>query len=148
MQITAATPQTRTVIEVPAGRITAVRAGGLLRATGIVYAAAGRWELPQPVPPRPIVASRPARACPQLPIPRLHAILPGAFRGLEFDENCLDLSITAPEGAQRLLQLMGERLFRRQSVPGRQAVTENNDLRRHSALLTRRMGQDGHQAAQ
>ncbi len=102
MQITAATPQTRTVIEVPAGRITAVRAGGLLRATGIVYAAAGRWELPQPVPPRPIVASRPARACPQLPIPRLHAILPGAFRGLEFDENCLDLSITAPEGAQRL----------------------------------------------
>lgn len=102
MQATAARPDDRMLIEVPAGRITARCAGGLLRAPGIAYATAGRWELPQPLPPRNVTASHPARACPQLGVPRLDAALPGAFRGLEYDENCLDLSITAPDGARDL----------------------------------------------
>ena len=99
---TAAAPEMRLVIEVPAGRITARRMGDILHAQGIPYAKAGRWELPQPLPAIEIIADHPARACPQLPIPRLDAALPGAFAGLEFDENCLDLTITAPVNAQRL----------------------------------------------
>lgn len=102
MNIAAAVPGTHIVIEAPAGRITAFCTGGLLRASGIAYATAGRWELPQSLPPRQIAAARPARVCPQLPIPRLDAVLPDAFRGLKYDENCLDLSITAPEGGRDL----------------------------------------------
>lgn len=90
------------VISVPAGSITALQVGGLLRATGIPYATAGRWEMPRLLPPRRISATRPSRACPQLPVPRLEATLPGAFAGLDFDENCLELSITSPVDGKHL----------------------------------------------
>ncbi|MDO5641947.1 MAG: carboxylesterase family protein [Paracoccus sp. (in: a-proteobacteria)] len=89
-------------IRAPAGRITACLDGGLLRARGISYAHAPRWQHPRPLPARAITALGPARACPQLPIPRLDGALPGAFAGLEFHENCLDLSITAPDDARDL----------------------------------------------
>lgn len=89
-------------IETPAGRFGASLSDGLLRASGIPYASSNRWEMPQQLPFLDMMATMPARACPQLPIPRLDMTLPSAFRGLEFSENCLDLSITAPEGCHGL----------------------------------------------
>lgn len=82
-----------------AGPITARLQHGLIRATGIPYASAARWQRPLPVGPGPHQATRPAPACPQLAIPRLDALLPTAFAGLGFDEACLNLSVTAPAGA-------------------------------------------------
>ncbi|WBU61144.1 carboxylesterase family protein [Paracoccus albus] len=89
-------------LRVPAGHVVANLDGGLLHATGIPYASAVRWQRPVALPARRIVAKTKARACPQLPVPRLDAALPDAFQGLQFDENCLDLSITAPVGADKL----------------------------------------------
>lgn len=86
----------------PAGAIRARLQGGLVRATGIPYAQAARWQMPQKTPARAIDATQPAPACPQLRIPRLDAALPSAFAGLRFDESCLNLSITAPAGGQGL----------------------------------------------
>ena len=85
-----------------AGPITARLRHGLIRATGIPYGRAVRWKPPQPVAMGPHQATRPAPACPQLPIPRLDALLPTAFAGLGFDEACLNLSVTAPAGAAGL----------------------------------------------
>ncbi|WP_313135185.1 carboxylesterase family protein [Paracoccus jeotgali] len=88
------------ILPARAGPIHARLADGLLRATGIPYAQAGRWQPPSPLPPGPIDARRPAPACPQLAVERLDAILPDAFRGLSFSEDCLHLSVTAPAQAQ------------------------------------------------
>ena len=82
-----------------AGPITARLRHGLIHATGIPYANAARWQRPYPAAPGPYRATRPAPACPQLPIPRLDALLPTAFAGLGFDEACLNLSVTAPADA-------------------------------------------------
>ena len=87
---------------IPAGRIRHLRENGLIRAPGIPYARAARWQLPQPLPAMDIDATRPARACPQLPVPRLDAALPGAFGAIRFAEDCLDLSVTAPEDGRDL----------------------------------------------
>ena len=85
-----------------AGPVTARLRHGLIRASAIPYAEARRWQLPRRVAPGPHHATHPAPACPQLPIPRLEALLPGAFVKLGFDEACLNLSITAPANATEL----------------------------------------------
>lgn len=86
----------------PAGRIIAQRGAGLIRALGIPYADAERWQEPEPCSVHEIDARRWARGCPQLPIPRLEHAIPRAFDRIEFDENCLQLSVTAPDGARDL----------------------------------------------
>lgn len=88
--------------DLPAGRIRARMDGALMRATGIPYARAARWQKPQALADIDMTATDRARACPQLPIPRLDAALPGAFGGIAFSENCLDLSVTAPAEARNL----------------------------------------------
>lgn len=89
-------------ISTPAGLIRAPVSQGLIRASGIPYATAGRWQVPRAVTAGPRDAFRPAPACPQLPIPRLDALLPRAFAHLPFDEACLNLSVTAPVGGSGL----------------------------------------------
>ncbi|WBU63007.1 carboxylesterase family protein [Paracoccus aerodenitrificans] len=84
------------------GQIRCRLQGGLLKATGIPYAQAGRWEYPREVAAAPVNATSWSPACPQLPIARLDAALPTAFDRLGFDENCLNLSVTAPEQAEGL----------------------------------------------
>ena len=85
-----------------AGPVAARLRHGLIRASAIPYADAIRWREPRPIMPGPHHTTHPAPACPQLPIPRLEALLPGAIVNLGFDEACLNLSITAPAGATGL----------------------------------------------
>ncbi|NHF74665.1 carboxylesterase family protein [Paracoccus xiamenensis] len=89
-------------ISSPGGPIRARLVRGLIRACGIPYAQAGRWQPPRVAATGPVNALHPAPACPQLPIARLDALLPNAFAGLRFDEACLNLSVTAPAGGQGL----------------------------------------------
>lgn len=86
-------PQWRT----PAGEIVGLADGDVLRARGIRYARAGRFERPVPEPAKDrIDATRPAPACPQPPMEFTERVL-GIRRGeLDFDEDCLRLSVTAP----------------------------------------------------
>lgn len=91
-----------TECDLPAGRIRFCRKAGLIYATGIPYARAGRWQLPQAFPSGPVNALMWAKGCPQLPVARLDAALPDAFDRIRFDEACLELSVTAPENADGL----------------------------------------------
>ena len=86
--------------QAPAGEIIGLADGDVLRAKGIRYARAGRFERPSPEPiVERIDATRPAPACPQPPMEFTERVL-GITRGeLGFDEDCLRLSVTAPAGA-------------------------------------------------
>lgn len=81
----------------PAGQIVGRADGDVLRATGIRYARAGRFERPVPEPAAErIDATLPAPACPQPQMEFTERVL-GIRRGeLDFDEDCLRLSVTAP----------------------------------------------------
>ncbi|MBF9144226.1 carboxylesterase/lipase family protein [Hymenobacter sp. BT439] len=72
--------------------------GPVLRATGIRYARAARFQPPVPELPAtaPILATAPAPACPQLADPRVDQVMGDLFAALSFDEDCLRLSITLP----------------------------------------------------
>lgn len=89
-----------TVIATSAGRFVALRERGLLRVRGIRYATAGRFERPRPaeVEPGEVRAVEPAPACPQ-PRSRGDRMLGDPYRGIRFDEDCLRLSVTAPDDA-------------------------------------------------
>ncbi len=73
-----------------------------MRATGIRYARAARFERPVPEPgsPTPIDATEPGPACPQARSPLLEGLLANPLGDLPHDEDCLRLSVTAPAGAQ------------------------------------------------
>ncbi|WP_105968143.1 carboxylesterase family protein [Streptomyces geranii] len=82
----------------PAGTVIARRDGDLIRATGIRYAGAARFERPCPEPPaaEPVLAITPAPACPQPPDPITQRIV-GPYRaGVAYDEHCQRLSVTLP----------------------------------------------------
>ncbi|WP_271985498.1 carboxylesterase family protein [Pseudoclavibacter terrae] len=70
----------------------------LVRATGIRYAAARRFEAPLPAPDRTEVfeATSWSPACPQAPMPVLEEVLGGGIGELGVDEDCQRLSITLP----------------------------------------------------
>ena len=80
---------------------------GVLRATGIPYATAGRFEEPVPAADRTEVleATGWAPACPQAPVVFLERVLGGDFSSLATDESCQNLSVTVPRDVQA-----GERL--------------------------------------
>ncbi|MGY3087843.1 para-nitrobenzyl esterase [Hymenobacter sp. UYAg731] len=98
MQIAPATPHFHT----PAGLIIGRADGLVVRATGIRYARAARFQPPVPEPPatEPIQAMAPAPACPQLADPRVDQVMGGLFAALRFEEDCLRLSITRPADFQ------------------------------------------------
>lgn len=83
----------------PAGTIVGWRDEGVLRATGIRYASAGRFEPPRPQPASTTVdATGWAPACPQAPSALLQQLMPGAMGDLAVDEHCQRLSVTSPHG--------------------------------------------------
>ncbi|MFB2556717.1 carboxylesterase family protein [Herbiconiux liangxiaofengii] len=89
---------TRTAFSPPSGPVEGFRDGEVVRALGIPYATARRFEPPAPAADRRDIlhAVTPAPACPQAPVPFLDAVLgtrPGELPG---DENCQNLSITLP----------------------------------------------------
>lgn len=90
----------------PAGVVEGWVDGAVIRATGIRYARAGRFEVPVAEPPVSgvIDATSWSPACPQSPDP-LIPLLGDALAGLPFDEDCLRLSVTMPDDVHA-----GERL--------------------------------------
>jgi para-nitrobenzyl esterase len=84
--------------EAPAGPIIGRRDGAVVRATGIRYARAQRFQPPiaEPASVAPIQATKPAPACPQVADPFLEPVMGSLFAGITYDEDCLRLSITRP----------------------------------------------------
>lgn len=85
----------------PSGPIQGWVDGLVTRATGIPYAMSDRFEQPRPVADRDgtLVATGWSPACPQRSVPFLDTVLGGSVEGLEIDEHCQRLSVTAPRGA-------------------------------------------------
>lgn len=84
----------------PSGPVTGWRDGEVLRASGIPYASAGRFQPPVPVPDRTaaLAATSLSPACPQAPVPFLDEILGTRYGELPGSEDCQRLSITMPAG--------------------------------------------------
>lgn len=84
----------------PSGPVLGRRDGDVIRATGIPYATAARFQPPAHAPDRtaPLVATSPAPACPQGPVPFLDDVLGTRYGELPGSEDCQNLSITLPAG--------------------------------------------------
>ena len=84
--------------DAPCGRVIGWRDGPVDRATGIRYANAGRFERPTPVAASSaeILATDPAPACPQPPMPFLDDVVGSNIGALPQDEDCLRVSVTTP----------------------------------------------------
>ena len=82
----------------PAGTIVGWCDGAVVRATGIRYARAERFQPPVPesAAVAPILATTPAPACPQVADPRLALAFGDFHTDATFDEDCLRLSVTRP----------------------------------------------------
>jgi para-nitrobenzyl esterase len=97
----------------PAGTFVGRVADGVLRLRGIRYAAAPRFEPPRSTlpadgadpDPTPVEAFVAGPVSPQLSSPAIDALLAGAGQGLTASEDCLRLSITAPEDVRADEQL-------------------------------------------
>mgnify|MGYP001194419969 CR=1 FL=1 len=91
------------------GVITGWRDRGVIRATGIRYARAERFQPPVPAPPytTPFRATNWSPASPQAPDSRLHKLLGASPLGhLTLDEHCQYLSVTVPDGPRHQLPVM------------------------------------------
>ncbi|UOQ72248.1 carboxylesterase family protein [Hymenobacter cellulosilyticus] len=101
------TPDNFPHFQAPAGLIKGWYDGPVVRATGIRYARAKRFEPPVAEPPAttPIQATSPAPACPQVADSLLAPALGSLFAGITYDEDCLRLSITRPAEHQPHEQL-------------------------------------------
>ncbi|WP_375437706.1 carboxylesterase family protein [uncultured Hymenobacter sp.] len=86
----------------PAGTIIGWRDGAVVRASGIRYARASRFQPPvaEPVAATPVLATSPAPACPQVADPRLALAFGDFHTDATFDEDCLRLSLTLPADRQ------------------------------------------------
>lgn len=82
----------------PCGPVTGWRDGNVLRATGIPYATAGRFQPPVPAPDwtETLAAVSLAPACPQGPVPFLDDVLGTRYGELPGTEDCQNLSVTMP----------------------------------------------------
>ena len=85
----------------PCGPVVGWADRGVVRATGIPYATAGRFEPPVPAPDwqEPLEATRWSPACPQPPTPLLDVIVGNQLAGRPQDERCQHLSVTVPADA-------------------------------------------------
>ncbi len=86
----------------PCGPVLGWRQGGVVRATGLPYARAGRFEPPVPAPDwhEPRLATDWSPACPQPLTPVLDTIIPPQLIGRPQTEHCQHLSVTVPDGAR------------------------------------------------
>jgi para-nitrobenzyl esterase len=101
--MTGPVPETTTagaapVVATALGRYRGLRSDGLVRFLGIPYATAERFAPPEPVAPFTGVqaAVTPAPACPQ-PVDLGAGAFGDPYAGTVFDEDCLRVSITAPD---------------------------------------------------
>ena len=87
--------------EPPAGPVTGVVDGSVVRALGIPDAHADRFAAPEPVPPftEPFAATAPSPVSPQPAATFVDQLL-RPIEGLEVDEHCQRLSITVPADVQ------------------------------------------------
>ena len=78
------------------------RDGDVIRATGIPYARAERFQPPAPVPDwtTELAATSLSPACPQAPVPFLDDVLGTKYGELPGSEDCQNLSITMPGDLQ------------------------------------------------
>ncbi|WP_066287859.1 carboxylesterase family protein [Arthrobacter sp. B6] len=94
----------------PCGPVRGWRDGDVVRATGIPYATARRFQPPVSAPEwtTAFAATSPAPACPQGPVPFLDDILGTRYGELPGSEDCQNLSITMPAdiGAGEQLPVM------------------------------------------
>ncbi len=86
----------------PAATVLGWRDAGVLRATGIRYARAGRYEVPvaEPDATGTVRATSWSPACPQPAVPLLEAVLHEPMGTLTYDEHCQRLSVTVPTDAR------------------------------------------------
>jgi len=91
-------PDSSRLFTPPCGPVTGWRDGDVVRATGIPYATARRFQPPVPAPDwdEPLSATSPAPACPQGPVPFLDDVLGTRYGELPGSEDCQNLSITMP----------------------------------------------------
>ncbi|MEO5317399.1 carboxylesterase family protein [Arthrobacter sp. CC3] len=84
----------------PCGPVSGWRDGDVVRATGIPYATAGRFQPPASAPDwtEVLAATSLSPACPQGPVPFLDDILGTRYGELPGSEDCQRLSITIPAG--------------------------------------------------
>jgi para-nitrobenzyl esterase len=95
------------VLVLPSARIRVRRDGGLIRALGLRYATARRFEPCDPVPATDGIVDATDRgaACPQLPS-RLEFVVGSVLAGLAQDEDCLTLAVVAPPPDDELRPVM------------------------------------------
>lgn len=83
----------------PCGPVEGLAVDGVLRFTGIPYATAPRFGVPQPLQTwtTPFDASKPSHVCPQPSDPSIPLFTQDSpYSKVEFDEHCQQLSITTP----------------------------------------------------
>ncbi|KUG09754.1 carboxylesterase family protein [Solirubrum puertoriconensis] len=86
----------------PAGTIVGYYDGAVVRASGIRYARATRFQPPvdEPASAAPIQATSPGPACPQVVDSLLNQALGPVLAGRTYSEDCLRLTVTAPADAR------------------------------------------------
>jgi para-nitrobenzyl esterase len=109
----------------PCGPVTGWRDGDVLRATGIPYATAGRFQPPVQATDwtEPFAATSAAPACPQAPVPFLDDVLGTRYGELPGSEDCQNLSVTMPADLAA-----GERLPVMVWIHGGSYTTGSGDL--------------------
>ncbi|MEE2570299.1 carboxylesterase family protein [Pseudarthrobacter sp. J64] len=114
-----------TLFTPPCGPVTGWRDGDVLRATGIPYARAARFQPPAAATDwtAPLAATSPAPACPQGPVPFLDDVLGTRYGELPGSEDCQNLSITMPADLAR-----GEKLPVMVWLHGGSYTTGSGDL--------------------
>jgi para-nitrobenzyl esterase len=138
-------------IDTTSGRLTVTVADDLVHARGIPYATAGRFQAPVPLssPARDRDATRRGPACPQDPS-RLDTVTGPLVQGLRQDENCLVLSVTAPEDAAALPVMVWFHGGANMSGSGESSLYDPDDLVREGVVVvnvTHRLGVFGYLTA-
>src|SRR3954469_10319602 len=85
------------VLVLPSGRFRVLRDGKMIRALGLRYATARRFErcVPLPAADEVVDATERGPMCPQAPS-RLEFVVGSPMAGLRQDEDCLVLTVVAP----------------------------------------------------
>ncbi|MCC3158206.1 carboxylesterase family protein [Hymenobacter sp. 15J16-1T3B] len=101
------TPSASPLFYTPAGTFIGWRDGAVVRASGIRYARAMRFQPPvdEAPAPEPVLATVPGPACPQVVDALLSQALGPALTNLTYDEDCLRLTVTAPADAEPAARL-------------------------------------------
>lgn len=122
------------VVQLSAGPCLVKRHNGLIIARGIPYAKAARFQTPVPVPTWNTNknCTQPAKICPQLPS-RLETVLGPITANKEHDEDCLHLTIVAPENVSKapVIVFLHGGAFRSRLLPTHKSRSTRHGLRQY-----------------